>query len=203
MPTSFSPEERGPALPVSLCRVVAGLQCGVMGGALILVWFVIQSLLSREFWWTRFNVAGGLFYGNTVYHSGLSRATLSGAALLLLYYCLAGMLFGALAASVPRIPILLRAALYVSLLHAFASYCLWPAMGVFAASWFAWKTVLPADLLLLLALARFPAYDRRLAVAPDAGIHPVAPAGEPFEPLPGKPANPLPSPPPPQDGFNS
>ena len=97
---------------------------------LILGWFILHSLLRKEYWWSRFNVAGGLFYGPEVYHSGLGRATLSGAAVLLLYYCLAGMVFGWLADPASRLRTLLRAALSAGLLHAFASFCLWPAMAL-------------------------------------------------------------------------
>ena len=118
------------------------MECGVGGGVLILAWFTLRSVARKEYWWSRFNVAGGLFYGPDVYSSGLSRCTLSGAALLLLFYCLAGVVFGALAQRASRLPILLRAALFVALLHAFAFYCLWPAMGAFAASWFPWQTTL-------------------------------------------------------------
>ena len=164
-----------------MCRLWAGLQCGVGGGVLILAWFILHSLARREYWWSRFNVAGGLFYGPEVYHSGLSRATLSGAAALLFYYCVAGICFGWLADPASRLRTLLRAALWAGLLHAFASFCVWPAMGVFAPLWFAWKTTLPADLLLLLALARFPIHYRRLAEFHGAGAGPPASMVEPIE----------------------
>jgi len=117
----------------------------------------------------RFNVAGGLFYGPEVYHSGLSRATLSGAAALLFYYCVAGICFGWLADPASRLRTLLRAATVGRPAARVASFCVWPAMGVFAPLWFAWKTTLPADLLLLLALARFPIHYRRLAEFHGAG----------------------------------
>jgi len=195
MPPRALPVNRGPDLSASWCRLWAGLQCGVGGGVLILVWFILNSLARKEYWWSRFNVAGGLFYGPEVYHSGLSRATLSGAALLLLYYCLAGMVFGWLADPASRLRTMLRAALSVALLHAFASFCLWPAMGAFAPLWFGWKTTLPADLLLLLALARFPIFYSQLAEFHGAGEGPPAglmePIGSPLEtpatdpPIPG------------------
>jgi len=173
----------------------------VSGGAVILAWFTLHSLLRKEHWWSRFNVAGGLFYGPEVYRSGLSRATLSGAAVLLFYYCLAGALFGWLADPASRVRTLLRAALWVGLLHWFASVCLWPAMGVFAALWFPWRTMLPADLILLLALAKFPLYYSRLAEFHGTGVRPLAgpPASavQPIESQPEPPAAgpPLPGPP--------
>ena len=182
------PQNRGPGLSAAWCRLWAGLQCGVSGGVLILGWFILDSLARKEYLWCRFNVAGGLFYGPEVYHSGLSRATLSGAALLLFYYCLAGLVFGWLADPVSRLRSLLRAVLSAGLLHAFASFCLWPAMGVFAPLWFGWKTTLPADLLLLLALARFPIYYRQLAEFHGAGAGPPASVAEPIEAQPETPA---------------
>jgi hypothetical protein len=188
MPTAALPENRGPGLSATWCRLWAGLQCGVGGGVLILGWFILHSLLRKEYWWSRFNVAGGLFYGPEVYHSGLGRATLSGAAVLLLYYCLAGMVFGWLADPASRLRTLLRAALSAGLLHAFASFCLWPAMGLFAPLWFAWKTTLPADLILLLALARFPIYYSRLADYHGAATGPLASAIQPIESQPQTPA---------------
>ncbi len=196
MPTASRLENRGPGLPAYLCRLWAGLQCGVGGGVVILAWFILYSLTRREYWWSRFNVAGGLFYGPEVYHSGISRATLSGAAVLLFYYCLAGALFGWLADSASRLRTLLRAALSVGLLHGFASVCLWPAMGVFAPLWFTWKTTLPADLILLLALTRFPLFYSRLAEFHTTQIRP--PAGPPasgVEPIESQPESPAADPP--------
>lgn len=179
-----------------MCRLWAGLQCGVGGGALILAWFILHAITRKEYWWSRFNVAGGLFYGPEVYHSGLSRATLSGAAVLLFYYCLAGAFFGWLADPASRLRTLLRAALFVGLLHGFASFCLWPAMGVFAPSWFSWKMMLPADLILLLALARFPLYYRQLADFCGPGVRP--PSGPPasvVKPIESPPETPTAGPP--------
>jgi hypothetical protein len=183
-----------------LCRLWAGLECGVGGGALILAWFALHALAHKEQWWSKFNVAGGIFYGPPVYHSGLGRATLAGAAVLLLFYGLAGALFGWLANPASGRRTLGLALLYVGLLHVLESFRLWPSMGLFASLWFPWSATLPADLLLLLALARFPHCYRGLAEDPGSGAQPLpgplGPAPEPLEPPPEtRAAAPAPAPP--------
>lgn len=191
MPTASLAENRRPDLPDSLCRLWAGLECGVGGGVLILAWFVLHALARKELWWSKFNVAGGLFYGPQVYHSGLSRATLSGAAALLLFYCLAGALFGWLANPFTLRRTMLLALVYIGLLHGFASFRLWPSMGPFAPLWFPWSVTLPADLMLLLALSRFPLCYRRLAEAFRTPAQPPpGPAARPAEPAAAQPAMP-------------
>src|SRR5208283_2995754 len=77
----------------------------------------------------------------------------------------AGALFGLLADPSSGRRTLARALLYVGLLHGFESYFLWPSMGLFAALWFPWGVTLPADLILLLALARFTLFYGRLKEA--------------------------------------
>ncbi len=191
MPTAALAENRRPGLAAFLVRLWAGLECGVAGGVLILAWFALHALARREPWWSRFNVAGGWFYGPQIYHSGLSRATLAGAAALLLFYCLAGALFGLLADPSSGRRTLARALLCVGLLHGFASYSLWPSMGLFAALWFPWGVTLPADLILLIALSRFTLFYGRLTEVGGAVAQPLPRPARPAEPAGTPPETPV------------
>lgn len=145
-----------------MCGLWAGLECGTLAGAITLAWFALHSLTRGEFWWSKFNVAAGWFYDLAVYRAGLSRVTLCGAAVIMLFYGLTGACYG-LAWGVPlRARAFLTTALYVVAIHLFAAHFLWPSFGPFARLWFPWQATLPAHVALFAALARYPVLYGRL-----------------------------------------
>lgn len=162
--------ERGQSLPILLCRLWAGLACGVLGGAGALVWFALHSLMRGEFWWSKFNVAAGWFYDAAVYHAGLSWVTLCGASVVMLFFCLAGACYAWGWTALFHTRTFLAAALYAALVYVLAAYFLWPSFGLFARPWFPWTATMPAHVGLFAMLIRYPGLCRRLVnefVEPD------------------------------------
>ena len=137
-------------------RAWAGLECGVWAGALILAWYALHSASRGEFWWVKFNLAAAPFFGQSVFHSGLSRTTAAGAALLIVFYALCGAGFALLVRPATLRPRLLAPALYTVLVHGAVTMSLTPALGPFARHWFTTLAVAVAHLLLFLALVFYP-----------------------------------------------
>ncbi len=154
--------ERRQGLPRLLCQVWAGLECGVLAGLTILVWFALHSLVRGEFWWSKFNVAAGWFYDTAVYHAGLGTVTLSGASVLVVFYCLAGALFALGWDALFRGRTFLAVPLYVIGVHFVAAYFFWPSFGPFARLWFPWTAIAPAHFVLFVVLMRYKTLYTRL-----------------------------------------
>lgn len=138
------------------------MACGVLAGAFSLLWFALHSLMRGEFWWSKFNVAAGWFYDTEVYHAGLSRVTLCGASVVMLFFCLAGACYarpwGALIRSRTRLAVVS----YAALAYIVAAHFFWPTFGLFARLWFPWTATAPATVALLAALIRYPVIRARL-----------------------------------------
>lgn len=154
--------ERGQSLPRLLCQLWAGLECGVIAGLTILAWFALHSLVRGEFWWSKFNVAAGWFYDTEVYHAGLGRVTLSGASVVIVFYCLAGALLAFGWDAFFRRGAFLAVPLYVVGIHLFAAYLFWPSFGPFAKLWYPWTATAPAHFVLFVILMRYPTLYMRL-----------------------------------------
>jgi hypothetical protein len=137
------------------CRMLAGADVGVAGGALVLFWLTFAARLQGEYWWSKWNVAGAVFYGERVYGMGWGRASLAGAAILLLVYAVLGVLFSFLAR--PRgVAFNTMAGLTVALLwHQAGVWYFWPKWGPGAAFYLHPVVMLPANVVFGLALLRF------------------------------------------------
>ena len=162
MRISPSQVERRQSLPLLLCRLWAGLACGVLAGAAALAWFALHSLMRGEFWWSKFNVAAGVFYGTAVYHAGLGRVTLCGASVVMLFFCLAGACYAWGWTALFRARTFLAVTLYVVLVYVFAEYFFWPSFGPYARLWFPWTATMPAHVALFAVLIRYPELYLRL-----------------------------------------
>ena len=138
-----------------VCRFIAGLDAGLTSSILFLCWLIFHSLMSGEYWWTKLNVLGGLFYGDAVFEMGLGRASLAGAALVLASYGLLGGLFG-LFARTRGVALNLLFGLGLALLwHGFAARFVWKAVYVFVPHYFPSLGILPGHLIYGLFLTRF------------------------------------------------
>jgi hypothetical protein len=178
------PAERQRNLLRLAYRLWAGLECGVLAGLIGLVWFAFHALVHGDFWWSKFNIAAGWFYDLAVYHAGLSWATLAGASVLMVFYCLAGVLFafGWNAFSHPRA--FLVVPFYVAGVHFFAASFLWPSFGPFAGLWFPWTATAPVHFVLFAILMRYPIlYMRLLDGYGDPGWLPWKPPAPPANPV--------------------
>ena len=155
MSTSSTPDAPFAGLPAWLCRLWAGLECGVLAGIFVLLWFVFHSLLRTEFWWAKLNIAAMPFYDAAVFSAGPGYASAAGAALIVLAHCLAGILFGAAAVFQPRRRTALFAAAFVLAWHLAAARFVWPGLDPQARLWFPLSATGPASLIQFGALLRF------------------------------------------------
>jgi hypothetical protein len=162
MPTVPNQQRSSEALPAIYLSLWAGLECGVCGGAAILLWYIVHSVAHGEFWWAKLNVAAEMFFGSAVYRVGPGHVTVIGSALLLLFYSIGGVLFGALIRERGRASVSLVAPVYAVLIHFIATYKLLPGLDLFAASWFPAGATVPAHLLFLFALVLYPLAYRKL-----------------------------------------
>ncbi len=150
-------------------RLAAGVEAAAPAALAALLWFGVHSWLVREPWWSKFNVAAAPFFGDRVYYLGLGRATLSGAALLLLLYCALGIAYAFLAGGRTTARAFLRAALWLACWHFFSQQYVWPRLAPGAAFYFPPSATAPAHAAAAILLARFPAVLRRLSAVAHGG----------------------------------
>jgi len=169
-----------PPLPAWLPRLAAAVETAVPASLAALLWFAIHSLILREPWWSKFNVAAGPFFGDRVFYLGLGRATLAGAALLVVLYSLSGMLFGLVASSRSMARASALAAVWLACWHVFAQHFVWPRLHPAAPPYFPMMATVPSHLAAAILLARFPAVFRRVTAFGHDGAR-SAEAAEPHE----------------------
>jgi hypothetical protein len=146
-----------------LCRAVAGLDSGVFGGLLVIVWFCWSGWLRGDYWWSKLNVVGAFFFGERAFQAGFGWATLSGAALLLLIYALLGALLAWLTPAPPRWYRSVLFGLVGALVFQLAAdRWLWKQFHPFAATYFPRPATLAANLIFGLSMVRLGS--RNLAV---------------------------------------
>jgi hypothetical protein len=156
------------------CRALAGLDRGMAAAALALGWFALHGWLRGEFWWAKFNVAGALFYGPAVYGMGIGRATAAGLALLFVIYTLFGAGFAWIARPRGLGRNLLLGLVWALAWHLVAQRWLWRMFDPFGPAYFPLLASLPAHVLAGLALARYAARFRSLALSYGGGDWMVA-----------------------------
>jgi hypothetical protein len=182
-------EPDGGGLSERTCRLLAGADTGVAGGILVLAWLVFAARMQGGFWWTHWNVAGSILYGERVYGMGFGVASAAGASVLLLLYAGLGMLFSFLARA-RGLGFNLLAGLTVALLwHQAAAFIFWPRWGPGVMFYLHPAVMLPANVLFGAALVRFGPRFRRVAVT----LGDAAWAWQ-YHPPPEAPAIPPPSP---------
>jgi hypothetical protein len=163
-PTSGVPASRD--LSPALIRWLAGLDTAVVAALAGGSWFCFATWLRGEYWWAPLNVAGALFYGDRAFHLGLGRATLAGAALLLVLHTLLGTLITRAVPSPARIvPALLIGLAGGVLCQLAAERWFWSQLHPFAPAYFPRTSTLPAHLLFGVSLARIGARRRALLSA--------------------------------------
>src|ERR1700674_3163072 len=75
-------------------QAVAGVESGILGGALMLVWLGLLSFLQGRSIWSIPNLLASTFYGEAALRRGFRWTTLSGIALHLIMAAMAGLVFG-------------------------------------------------------------------------------------------------------------
>src|ERR1700694_3004019 len=75
-------------------QAMAGVESGVLGGAFMLIWLGLLSLLQGRSIWSIPNLLASTFYGEAALRRGFRWTTLSGIALHLTMAAMAGVVFG-------------------------------------------------------------------------------------------------------------
>jgi hypothetical protein len=163
MTSAPADEPRLRGLSPVLCRAAAGLDTGTTGGVLVLLWVVLQGVVAGQYWWAKLNVVSAVFYGDAVFHMGLGRASLAGAALLLVVYALLGVGFALTGVAGGFSRMLIRATVFVLAWHLVADRWVWRQFHPFAPLYYGSFGMLPAHALYLLALSRTGRRFRALA----------------------------------------
>jgi hypothetical protein len=130
--------------PGPVPRLLAGLESGILGAAVMIAWFALDSLLERQYWWAMLNLWGAGVYHNRVFSMGFGVATLAGASTHFFLHGLGGAVWSLIAGKISNYWLHLfcsfaaAAAWYLLLMHAF-----WPAVAPIVSR----ITPLPATLL--------------------------------------------------------
>jgi hypothetical protein len=141
-----------PALRV---RALAGIEAGVLGGAAMLVWFILTSVWQDQFWYAVPNLLAGIIYGEFVFRAGFSIVTVAGIALHLVSGGLVGGLFGILAPAGQTPPRMLLWGLLAGLLwFYFNQYFWWRRTNPLVIYYTAESSMIAAHLLFGAFLAR-------------------------------------------------
>lgn len=165
MPLEPSEESHPRGFSETACRLLAGIETGFAASVVFLSWLCFYSWLIHDFWWSRFNVAAAVFYGDTVFHMGAGRATVSGAAFLLVAYTLLGVVFARLARPRGILLNLFGGIVFILVWHVLADRIVWSRLHPFAHPYFAPVALLPGHLLYGVALSRFGPRFVRLALS--------------------------------------
>lgn len=100
-------------------RLLAGLETGVIGAILLLLWFTLDAVYQGQHWYAFPNLWATLFYGQDAFRMRAGWATLSGISIHLLLLSVEGAIFGALWRWSRRFWLTLAAGL------AWAALCYW------------------------------------------------------------------------------
>ena len=156
-------------------RLLVGIDVGVRGAGLVLLWFALHSILIREFWWAKLNVLGSFFYGLSAFSAGLGRVTVAGLAMLVVLYGLGGAVLAAVMPERMKASMrLLLTAGFVALWQFAMTRVILPWISPFTAAYFSDRVVFIANLLFLLVLLRLGRKFLPMASPPPAVQEPAA-----------------------------
>lgn len=154
-----------PPAPIGV-RVLAGLECGVAGGLVMLFWFLADSWLRGDFIWKVPHLFASLYYGDRIFRASFGMVTVTGIALLLVASGSVGILFGCLVARPPHIFRLAIGALVVSMCwYWFDQTVLWRHWLLLVPAYVLPSTMVVAHLLYGLVLSRYSRSLHRLGQA--------------------------------------
>lgn len=159
-----------------LFRALAGIECGVLGGAAMALIWAASSAWRGQPPWIAFNMLGSLLEDRETLRRGLGAATLAGAAL---HVAVAGMIGAAFGLWMGEARNRLRASLLGILTgllwYYVAEGLVWRRLGALAYLYIPLRTLMVAHLLYGLALSRYGrALDRLWRTAPGAQHVPPA-----------------------------
>jgi hypothetical protein len=150
-----------------LWLLLAGLETGVIAGAVALLYWMLATSLRGDGPWTVLNLLGSVFFPGRALNSGWSRAAASGAALHLLVSGLVGLLCSFFLVKYVARPF---RSLFVGLLVGLAWYLasfrwLWPLFSVALVIYQPFPAMLVGYLLFGVSLGLYPVFVRRLGMS--------------------------------------
>ncbi|MBX5496781.1 MAG: hypothetical protein IRZ15_15705 [Bryobacteraceae bacterium] len=138
-------------------RALAGLEVGVIGGVVMLIWFCLDSYIRREHFWKIPKLLAFAIYGDQVVRPGFGMPALAGMSLHLVTAGLLGVVFGVAVAWVSG----RRRLAVLAIITAFGWYSvlqagLWRHVSPLLPLYTAPSTILIGHLLYGLCLSRYP-----------------------------------------------
>jgi hypothetical protein len=116
--------------PPLLARLLAGLESGILGAAVMMAWFALDSVLERQYWWAMFNLWGAGVYHNRVFSMGFGVATLAGASMHFFLHGVGGALWAFAGARMTNYWQHLAGSFLAAALWYFVMmYAFWPAVA--------------------------------------------------------------------------
>lgn len=147
----------------NLRHALAGLQAGVSGAFLMMVWSAIGSLWSRRSIWMIPNLYATTFYGSRAYVNGFLKTSWSGVALMLMVCGLGGVVWGLLWRERRKPFPLLFGALAGLLFYYVCFKMIWMRVNPLIPLYAPEPQIQVGYFLWGLMLARVPRYSRRIA----------------------------------------
>lgn len=149
-----------PARPID--GLLAGLQAGMIGVILMLLWLGVSAAWQHRSFWTAENLMASAFYGTRSIHSGFAGRTLPGLALYVALYSGLGALLGVTLRDRVAQPRSILVAVFFAMVWYYASFhWMWERVMPLVALLHAERPTAIGHLLYGLWLGRFPDYLKR------------------------------------------
>jgi hypothetical protein len=146
----------------ALESLLAGLQAGMAGVLLMLVWLGVSAVWQQRSFWTAENLMASAFYGPGSIHSGFASRTLPGLALYLVLYSLLGALLGVTLRNYSTRMRTVLVAIFFALVWYYASFhWMWERVMPLVAQLHAERPTTIGHVIYGLWLGRFPEYLKR------------------------------------------
>jgi hypothetical protein len=146
-------------------QAMAGVESGVLGGAFMLIWLGLLSLLQGRSVWSISNLLASTFYGEAALPRGFRWTTLSGVALHVIMTAMAGMVFGLAVGGIASRSRVMLLGLAAGLTWYFLSLGIfWKYLNPIVPSYFQGSGMLLAHLGLGYFLGSFPKYLSELSM---------------------------------------
>ena len=181
-PAPSAPQSR----PGVLACVFAGLEAGIMGVIWMFGCFFVASYWDSSGLWSVPNLFATVFYGDYAYEGDFRRSTWAGIALIVVIYGLIGLLWGCFWRE-NRKPLMTFYGAIVGLAVYFLFFSLiWPHLNPLLPLYAPVRQLEVAHILWGMALAKSPAYARRIATAlmPPPVFNPPTYTATPYPPNP-------------------
>jgi hypothetical protein len=164
-PVPVPEAEAAPRPPAgALDSLLAGLQAGMVGVLLMLIWLGVSAAWQQRSFWTAENLMASAFYGPRSIHSGFATRTLPGLALYLILYSVLGALLAlAVRDRATRMRTILLAIVFAMIWYYASFHWMWERVMPLVALLHAERPTAVGHLIYGLWLGRFPEYLKRAA----------------------------------------